>query len=135
MNNRRIRAFTLIELLVVIVILGILAALIVPRVIGHAEDARIAAAQSDIATLSSAVQLFHLHCSRFPSTEEGLEALMTPPADVATQWKGPYLDKDITADPWGMAYVYVCNDTSFTITSDGPDRTPNTADDISETHE
>jgi len=137
MNNKRIRAFTLIELVVVILILGILAALIVPRVIGRADDAKLAKAQSDISTLAGEVEKFRLDCDRYPTQEEGLQALVNPPSDVSTQWKGPYLDSDNLTDPWSMPYIYTypgtSGENSFTITSSGPDKQANTADDISVT--
>jgi general secretion pathway protein G len=137
MNNRRNRAFTLIELVVVILILGILAALIVPRVIGRADDAKIARAQSDLTTLAGEVEKFRLDCDRYPTAEEGLGALITAPSDVSSSWKGPYLDSDNLTDPWNMPYVYTYPGTngenSFTISSDGPDKQPNTSDDISVT--
>ncbi len=100
------RGFTLIELLVVIMILGILAALIVPRVMSRAGDARIAAAKSDISSLESAIKLFRLDVGRYPTTEEGLDSLKTAPSGAENLWKGPYLDKPITVDPWQTPYIY-----------------------------
>lgn len=99
------RGFTLIELLVVILILAILAALIVPRVIGRQDDAKVAAAKSDLATLSSQLNNFRLDCDRFPTTEEGLQALRVQPNDTPG-WKGPYLPKDVPPDPWHNEYHY-----------------------------
>jgi general secretion pathway protein G len=97
--------FTLIELLVVILILGILAALIVPRVVGRASDAKIAKARSDLSELGNLLQQFRLDTGRYPTTEEGLQALRVAPADVQG-WKGPYPTKDIPNDPWGNPYIY-----------------------------
>ncbi|MBS1724084.1 MAG: type II secretion system major pseudopilin GspG [Armatimonadetes bacterium] len=106
--NKRLgarRGFTLIELMVVILILAILAALVIPKVVGRTSDAKITKAQSDIATLSQLVQQFRLDTGRYPTTEEGLQALRVPPAD-STGWKGPYTTKDIPNDPWGNPYIY-----------------------------
>jgi general secretion pathway protein G len=106
-NDRRRakKGFTLIELMVVILILAILAALIVPRVVGKAGDAKRAKAASDIAELGGALQAFHLDNDRYPTTEEGLEALRAAPQD-AKSWRGPYLQKPIPPDPWGFPYQY-----------------------------
>ena len=104
-RNRK-RAFTLIELLVVILILAILAALIVPRVVNRAGDAKIAKAASDIASLGNMLQTFRLDTDRYPTNEEGLQALMERPADVEI-WNGPYSTKPIPVDPWGNPYQYV----------------------------
>ena len=85
-DRRRRIGFTLIELLVVILILAILAALIVPRVVGRTSDAKISKAKADISSLSGMIQQFRLDCGRYPTTEEGLQALRVPPADVQG-WK------------------------------------------------
>lgn len=103
-SSRRF-GFTLIELLVVILILAILAAMIVPRVIGRTDDAKRAKAATDLAALASALSQFHLDVGRYPTTEEGLEALRSAPAD-ATGYRGPYTMKAIPTDPWGFDYVY-----------------------------
>ncbi|CAN5422023.1 N/A [soil metagenome] len=104
-NRKRLgKGFTLIELLVVILILAILAALIVPKVVNRSGDAKVAAAKSDIATMTNMLHQFKLDTGRYPTTEEGLAALRTAPSDV-TGWKG-YTDKDIPLDPWQHEYIY-----------------------------
>lgn len=124
MNRHQRRAFTLIELLVVILILAILAALIVPRVIGRTSDAKRAKAATDIATLSGLLNTFRLDTDRFPTSEEGLEALRVQPADVQN-WKGPYTTKPLPTDPWGNEYLYewpgAAGDDSFILMSLGAD--------------
>ena len=132
--NRR-KGFTLVELMVVILILAVLAALVVPRVIGHAEDAKRARAASDLSTFHGALMVFRLACDRFPTTDEGLDALMTAPKDLENKWRGPYVEK-LPPDPWGQPYVYTYpgkSGTDFDISSDGPDGQPGTADDVYDT--
>lgn len=125
MNNRsRIRkGFTLIELVVVILILAILAALIVPRIVGRTDDAKRAKAASDISTLRSQVQVFKVDVGTFP---EQLMDLRTRPSEGADGWRGPYLDKELPTDPWGNEYDYqVTSDgENFTILSYGQDGAP-----------
>ena len=102
------RGFTLIEIMVVVVIMGILAALIVPKLMGRTDDARIIAAKQDIATLMQALKLYKLDNQRYPTTEQGLQALIEKPTSgpAANGWKtGGYLDK-LPNDPWGKPYVY-----------------------------
>ncbi|MGI4791544.1 MAG: type II secretion system major pseudopilin GspG [Janthinobacterium lividum] len=124
--RRSRRAFTLIEMLVVILILAILAALIIPRLIGRTSDAKIAKAKSDIATVSSLLQQYRLDSDRYPTTEEGLNALRVKPSS-AKNWKGPYTTKDIPLDPWGSPYVYQApgpDGQDFLVTSYGADNAP-----------
>ena len=103
--------FTLIEIMVVITILGILAALIVPRVIGRTDDARIAAAKQDIASLLQALKLYRLDNGAYPSTEQGLRALLAKPTiePIPPNWKqGGYLERsNVPKDPWGNDYKYL----------------------------
>ena len=103
------RGFTLIEIMVVVVIMGIMAALIVPKVMGRSDDARIIAAKQDIATLIQALKLYKLDNQQFPTTEQGLQALTSKPTTgpTADGWKtGGYLDK-LPKDPWGHPYQYL----------------------------
>jgi general secretion pathway protein G len=99
--------FTLIELMVVLVIIGVLAALIVPNVLDRAEDARATAAKTDVNNLMQALKLYKLDNQRYPTSEQGLQALVAKPAapPVPPNWK-PYVDK-LPNDPWGRPYQYL----------------------------
>jgi len=114
------RAFTLIELLVVILIIAILASLIVPQVMGNQDKAKVAAAQSDLRVLGDALDRYKLDVGKFPTSDEGLGALQSPPSD-ATGWHGPYLRKDIGNDPWMHPYEYANDGDSYTLLSYGAD--------------
>lgn len=109
LNNMRQRGFTLIEIMVVVVILGVLAALVVPKVMGRPDEARIVAAKQDIQALGQAMKLYRLDNQRYPTTEQGLQALQQKPttAPVPANWKtGGYLER-LPKDPWGHAYLYL----------------------------
>jgi general secretion pathway protein G len=104
---KRVAGFTLIELMVVLVIIGVLAALIVPNVLDRADDARVTAARTDVNNLMQALKLYKLDNQRYPTADQGLQALVTKPTAgaIPRNWK-PYLEK-LPADPWGNQYQYV----------------------------
>ncbi len=105
--RRASAGFTLIEVMVVIVILGVLAALVVPRVMNRPDEARVVAAKQDIASVMQALKLYRLDNQRYPTTEQGLAALVTRPTTgpAANNWKA-YLDK-LPVDPWGKPYQFL----------------------------
>lgn len=105
---RRARGFTLIELLIVMVILGLLASLVGPRLFGQLDASKVKAARTQIEMVGAALDTYRLDMSRYPSTQEGLAALSEKPADAgdAAKWRGPYLKKRVDKDPWGNSYVY-----------------------------
>ncbi|MDO8812074.1 MAG: type II secretion system major pseudopilin GspG [Gallionella sp.] len=103
------RGFTLLEVMVVVVILGILAALVVPKIISRPDEARVLAAKQDIASLMQALKLYRLDNQRYPVTEQGLQALVTQPtiAPLPPNWKsGGYVER-LPKDPWGNPYQYL----------------------------
>ena len=109
MTRATLRGFTLIEIMVVVVILGILAALIVPKVISRPDEARITAARQDVATLGQALKLYKLDNLAYPTTDQGLQALVVKPAaaPISQNWKpGGYLER-LPKDPWGRDYRYL----------------------------
>lgn len=115
--------FTLIEVMIVVIILGILASFILPRIMDRPDAARIVKAKQDIRTLVNALDLYKLDNFKYPTTDQGLEALTKKPAD-ATRWKeGGYIDR-LPNDPWGKSYQYLSPGTQgaidvFTLGADG----------------
>jgi general secretion pathway protein G len=107
--KKDVRGFTLIEIMVVVVILGVLAALIVPKIMGRPDEARVTAARQDISTLMQALKMYRLDNHRYPTTDQGLQALVQRPTTepVPRNWKeGGYLER-LPEDPWGHPYQYL----------------------------
>jgi general secretion pathway protein G len=132
MKNRYPGGFTLIEIMLVIAILGILISVAVPRLAGRTEEARQQATRLQIENLSAALDAFEFDCGRFPTAQEGLEALRQRPS-AALNWKGPYLKKPLAHDPWQGAYAYAAPGThnhDYDVYSPGPDGREGTSDDI-----
>lgn len=104
---RAVRGFTLIELMVVLMILGLLAVIIVPNVLDRADDAKVTVARTDVSNLVQALKFYKLDNQRYPTAEQGLQALLTKPSTgpIPPNWK-PYLDK-LPNDPWGRPYQYL----------------------------
>jgi general secretion pathway protein G len=119
--------FTLIELLVVILVIGLLAGLVAPQIIGHVSEARVTAAKAQLELLDIALESYRLDNGRFPTTEQGLTALRDKPTrgPAPMRWQGPYLKKPVPLDPWGNAYVYQApgtrNPTGYDLVSLGRD--------------
>jgi general secretion pathway protein G len=125
--------FTLIELLLVLVILGILAAIVVPKFSGRTEQARISAATTQLSTFSTALDAFEVDTGNYPKGKNGLQDLFAEPSN-AKGWRGPYLKNEIPLDPWGNAYAYESpgknNPSGYDILSMGPDGRTGGDDDI-----
>lgn len=128
------RAFTLIELLLVLTILGILAAIVIPKLSGRTEEARERAAATQISTFGTALDAFEVDNGYYPKGKSGLTDLIVRPRD-AQNWRGPYLKTDaIPKDPWNGDYIYECpgkhNASSYDLYSAGPDGRLNSEDDV-----
>ncbi len=108
-QTRKSRAgFTLVELMVVIVVIGLLAGLVAPQIIGRVGDARIATAKAQVELIGVALENYRLDNGAYPATNQGLAALRQRPAGFAgaPDWRGPYLKKPVPQDPWGRPYIY-----------------------------
>jgi general secretion pathway protein G len=126
----RSKGFTLIEMLVVLVIIGLLASLVGPKLFGKLDSSKIQTAQTQVKMLKGSLETMRLDIGRFPTQSEGLILLNSPPTDekIKNKWKGPYLDEDLPPDPWGAPYVYSVpgpNNKPFSLYSLGPDSNEN----------
>ncbi|WP_163327864.1 type II secretion system major pseudopilin GspG [Desulfurobacterium thermolithotrophum] len=125
------KGFTLIELMVVIVILGLLAALVAPKFLRRGEEAKVTTTEVQMKNIEQALKLYKLHNSFYPTTDQGLKALVEKPQQepIPKNWKGPYLEK-IPKDAWGNSFIYVSDGKHFTLISPGPDGEEGTKDDL-----
>jgi general secretion pathway protein G len=136
-NRRPRRGFTLVEMLVVLAILVLLVSMVVPRILGSQKKANINAAKTQIGMLKASLERYVIDCKKYPTTEQGLAALVQKPADLSEKsaWDGPYVNGEIPKDPWGNEYQYEYPPTrgkgdTPDIWSYGPDEEDNTEDDI-----
>jgi general secretion pathway protein G len=106
MKRRPAAGFTLLELLVVIVIIGLLAAYVGPKYFAQLGKSEVTVAHAQIEAFEKSLDTFRLDVGRYPTTEEGLNALMSAPPSIAAKWNGPYLKKGVPLDPWGHPYQY-----------------------------
>jgi general secretion pathway protein G len=126
------RGFTLVEIMVVLAILGLLVSVALPRFAGRTEEARVHTAKLQIENFSAALDAFEFDCGRYPTSDEGMDALRTEPSGISG-WKGPYLKKAIPLDPWKQAYNYISpgfKSVDYDVSSSGPDRISGNDDDI-----
>ena len=116
--------FTLLEIMVVVIIIGVLAATIIPQFMGTTHDAKVSAAKADVAQLENALERFNLHMDRYPTMDEGLKVLVESPTGEDKKWRGPYI-KLLRPDPWGNPYQYrvpgMHHATTFDVWSRGAD--------------
>lgn len=120
----RSAGFTLLEIMVVVIIIGVLAATIIPQFMGTTHDAKVSAAKADVSQLENALERFNLHMDRYPTMDEGLKVLVEAPAGEDKKWRGPYI-KLLRPDPWGNPYQYrvpgIHHATTFDVWSRGAD--------------
>lgn len=125
-RTRQGAGFTLLELLVVILIIGLLTSIVAPRFLGQVSRSEVTTARAQIEALEKALQAYRIDTGHFPTTSQGLRALVAQPGDES-RWRGPYLQDDVPADPWGSAYQYRtpgANGRDYELRSFGRDRAP-----------
>ena len=107
-SRRALGGFTLLEMLVVLVLIGLIASLVGPRLFSRVDSSKVQVAETQVRLLRGAIETYRLEVGRVPSAEEGLAVLTTPPSDERTRarWRGPYLDEAVPMDPWGNPYRY-----------------------------
>lgn len=126
-NVRKEAGFTFIEIMIVIVIIGFLASIVGPQVIGRVGKARTVSAQNQLGTFDTALEQYYLDNGTYPTTEQGLQGLYAKPgiSPVPKNWNGPYVQREIPKDPWGNPYIYKCpgehNPKSYDVYSYGKD--------------
>ena len=129
----RKQGFTLVEMLLVLVIIGVLAAIVIPKIAGRGEDARLQAAKTQISSFGTALDMFEVDNGYYPKGKDGLRDLLVLPRD-AQNWKGPYLKSELPVDPWNNAYNYECpgkhNPSGYDLSSAGPNGRPGDEDDL-----
>jgi len=123
------RGMSLIEIIIVIALIGTLMTIMITNVIGSSEEAKKNQAKLGMGVIQQSLQMFRIHNNRYPSTDQGLNALLTNPGD-AKSWRGPYTEANKLKDPWGSDYAYESDGRNFTITSAGPDLSMGNEDDI-----
>ncbi len=133
--NNKIKGFTLIEVMVVVVILGILAAIVVPKIMSRPEQARLVKAKQDMLAIQSALDLYKLDNGFYPSTDQGLQALISKPTSepIPANWKSDGYLQQLPVDPWGKNYQYLNEDDKLNIFSYGPTGIGNLNADSNET--
>jgi len=133
-HGQGVSGFTLIELMLVMVILATMAAIVLPKFTGRAKQAKITAAKTQIAQFEVALDAFEIDIGRYPTTPEGLRALVQKPATDSDGWLQPYIKRDVPKDPWDNEYVYrypgQYNEDGYDLYSIGPDRKLGGDDDI-----
>ncbi len=129
-TNGREQGMTIIEILIVIALIGTLMTIIMSNILDRSDDAKVDLARVSMAQIENGLRLYKLHNNRYPSTEEGLNALVTAPSG-AKNWRGPYSETEKLKDPWDVPFTYESSGTRvFKMTSAGPDQQMGTADDI-----
>lgn len=129
-TNLREAGMSLIEIIIVVALLGTLMAYMVSNLIGQADQAKIDSSKLAMGGIDQKLQMYRIHNNKYPTSEQGLNALLTSPGD-AKAWRGPYIEPNKLTDPWDQPFGYECSDgRNFKITSAGPDGQMGSADDI-----